>query len=52
MDESKKMKNEDVNSSSSENSNKISLLPVNVIAILQRGMTEGYEDGELDLGYK
>ena len=38
--------------SSSADNNKTSLLPENVQAILQRGMTEGYEDGYLDLGYK
>ena len=51
MSESKKMKNNDTSSSSADN-NKTSLLPQDMQAILQRGMTEGYEDGYLDLGYK
>ena len=38
--------------SSAADNNKTSLLPEDVQAILQRGMTEGFKDGYLNLGYK
>ena len=43
---------EDNSSSSTTDNNKISLLSELVQAILQRGMTEGYEDGYLNLSSK
>ena len=49
MSENKKMKND---ITSSADNNKTSLLPKDVQAILQRGMTEGYEDGDLNLQFK
>ncbi len=52
MSDSKKMKNDISSSSSSADNNKTSLLPEGVQAILLKGMTEGYEDGELYLSSK
>ncbi len=48
---------ENKNISSSADNNKASLLPEDVVAILQRGMTEGFKhpifgDGSLDLSSK
>jgi len=48
MSESKRMNN-DTSSSTSADDNKISLLPEDVQAILQTGMKEGFDDGDLNL---
>ncbi len=48
---SDKSKN-DISSSDADDDNKISLLPEDVQAILQRSMTEGYKDGYLNLANK
>lgn len=43
--------NKDTSTSGNDN-NETSLLPEDVQAILQRGMTEGYEDSILNLQFK
>ena len=50
MSNGKRMKND--NSHSSADNNKTSLLPEAVQDILQRGMTEGFKNDDLDLRSK
>ncbi len=44
--------NKDISSSSTADHNKTSLLPKDVQTILQKGITEGYKDGCLELESK
>ncbi len=41
--------NKDISSSTSADNNKTPLLPKDVVAILQKGMTNGFKDGHLYL---